>query len=104
MSWKWQLGLADPEAQVRARIQASGLRVHTWTAKAMVRRKATAITSRLKGCSDKTSQASIVDSVPFTPSAWALLLKTQSGLKLHSPSGEASDPPFRPGAGVSMKE
>lgn len=28
---RWQLGLAGPEAQVQAGIQASGLRVHTWT-------------------------------------------------------------------------
>lgn len=40
---RWQPGLAGPEAQVQAGIQASGLRVHTWTAEAVVQGEAKAM-------------------------------------------------------------
>lgn len=75
-SWRWQPGLAGPEAQVQAGIQASGFRVHTWTAEAVVQGKAkvVGVTSQPKRCRDKTSLVSILDSVHFTSSVWALLM------------------------------
>lgn len=74
--WRWQLGQAGPEAQVQARIQASRLRVHTWTSEAVVQgqAKATAITSWPKRRRDKTSLVSILDSVPFTSAVQAPLM------------------------------